>query len=170
MTGKDFWKAFAPVLGLLIVFVIAFFFIYRNELGYGKTPTVEVISGNEIVTDQSEVPVTGVVRNTDTLRVNGKEVSVSGDGGFNTAATVPLGESEVVVVAGKKKQTRITIKVTREEVAKAVLPADVVSGVTSDLSTTGPVESVMGAIGLAAILVSLYVYRRSVRWGSLQGA
>jgi len=169
MSGKDFWTTFAPVLGLLIVFVIAFFAVYRKDISYMPEPTIEIISGNEIVTDQAEVPITGVVHNTSKVTVDGKEVSVAGDGGFNATVPVAIGENSIVVVAGGASGTSSTVKITREEVAKSVSPGGAAAEVTAGgLATSGPAENILGAFGLAAIIISMFVYRRSLGQNTLQ--
>lgn len=167
MNGSDFWKAFAVPLGLLILFVIAILGVYGLSRNFVKPPTVDLISGKEIVTDQTEVPVTGVVHNTSKLKINGKEVPVSDDGGFSAVVPVNVGENTITIAAGNNAQAKTDVKVTREEPAKAITAT---STTADNLTTSGPVETMMGSFGLAAILMSLMVYRRSVRQKSLQKA
>jgi len=169
MTGKDFWTAFAPVLGLLIVFVIAFLAVYKKELIYHVAPTIDMVSSSEIVTDQSEVPITGVVHNTSDLTVNGEPVAVSGDGGFSITVPVNIGENDVTIVAGGESGAKAVVKVTREDVSKSVTPAPTsVTTSGNNLATSGPAENVAGAFGLAALMISIYVYRRSLAQNTLQ--
>lgn len=167
MNGSDFWKAFAVPLGLLVVFVIAIFAVTNLTRNLTKPPVIDLISGNEIVTDQTEVPVTGVLHNSSVMKINGKEVPVNKDGGFSAVVPVSPGENTIEIVAGNKSQVRATVKVTREEVNKGIIASNTVG---SDLSNSGPVETVLGSFGLAAILMSLVVYRRSTRLNSLQKA
>lgn len=166
MSGKDFWTAFAPVCGLLILFVLAFLLIYRRELGITKNPSIELITSNQIVTAQTEVPVTGVVKNTSVLTVAGKNTPISNDGGFTAVVAVQPGENNVEIVAtGKKKvEAKQTISIVREQPQTAVISGNT----SSDLAPSGPMESVLGSFGLAAIAVSLIIYRRSLGQKALQ--
>jgi len=170
MNGSDFWKAFSVPFMLLILFVIAFFSVSKINKSFVKEPTLDIISGSEIVTDQAEVPITGVVHNTSKLTVAGKQIVVSKDGSFSTTVPVTLGENNVEIAAGSTKQAKSNIKITREEVQKSVAATSTTSTGTADLATSGPVETVMGSFGLTAIILSLFVYRRSLRGNSLQKA
>jgi len=169
MNGTDFWKAFAMPLGLMVLFVIAFIAVYGINKDLTKAPTIELVSSDTIVTDQAEVPITGVVKNTSKLVVGGKETSVGTDGAFSAIVPVNLGDNTVVVVAGNKTQAKATVRVTREEVEKAIT-STTTTAVSTDLAPSGPVESLLGSLGMAAILVSLLVYRRSTRGNALQNA
>jgi|GEM_PF-1288934 len=167
MTGSDFWKAFSVPLGLIVLFVIALFGVGTITKNMTKPPTVEVTSGAEVVTDQAEVPITGVLKNTDKLQVAGKDVQPAGDGSFSAVVPVTVGVNTVDVVAGDKTKATTSVKVTREEAQTAVASAGVVSGENgagSDLSSSGPTENVMGSIGLAALVVSLFAYKRSIKF------
>lgn len=169
MSGKDLWKEFAMPLMLMVLFVVALFGVYGLSNTFSKAPTIELISGSDIVTDQADVPITGVVKNTSKLSANGREVSVSADGGFSTVIPVSLGENNVELVAGDKNQAKTNVRIVREEVAKAITATN--TGITSsDLADSGPVETFFGSFGLAALILSLVVYRRSVRGNTLQRA
>lgn len=170
MNGSDFWRTFAVPFVLLVLFVIAIFAVTGMTKRATKAPTVDIISGNEIVTDQTEVPITGVVHDTTELTVGGKEVAVSPDGSFSTTVPVSPGENSVEIAAGSTNPTKTTVKVTREEPQKAVTTAATVDTTNAGLATSGPVETVMGSFGLAAILLSLLIYRRSMRGNPLQKA
>ena len=174
MTGSDFWKVFAPVGGLLILFVVAFFAVYKKDISLitaTNPPTLELVSGSEIETDQSEVPITGIVRNSNKLTIAGKEVTVGTDGGFSTLVPVNLGANNIDIAVGSSGAVKSTVRVTRAEVQKAVASATTVTSPTSaDLTTSGPAETIVGSFGLAAMCVSLYVYRRSVAQNTLQNA
>jgi hypothetical protein len=169
MSGKDFWTAFAPVLGLLILFSLAFFSVYRKEVFYAKSPSIDLISSNQIVTDQVEVPITGIVKNTSTLTVGGKQVPISSDGGFSAVVPVNLGGNQVEIVAvnSKKSETKQNISITREQPQAAVIAT---TNTGTGLTPSGPVESMVGSFGLAAIAVSLIIYRRSLGQKALQKA
>jgi len=169
MNGKDIWKEFATPIMLLILFVIAIFGVFGLSKSMTKKPELSLISGDNIVTDQSEVPITGVVKNTSKLTINDKTVAVGQDGSFSTTVPVNVGENNVSVVAGNTPKVTQSVKVTREEVAKAITATSTeLSG--SNLTTSGPVENVMGSAGLAAIIMSLAIYYKSKRWKPLQKA
>ena len=175
MSSRDIWKEVAVPLFLLVLFVLAFWGVFGVSKTLTKTPVIELISSDQIVTDQSEVPVTGVVRNTKTLRINGQDIPVADDGSFSTMVPVNLGENTLELAAGKEGQTRATVSVTRESVAKAITATNTettapVTATTDNLADSGPVETFLGSIGLAAILVSSIVYRRSVLQNTLQKA
>lgn len=166
MNGSDIWKAFAMPIGLMVLFVVALFSVFGISKNLIKPPVIDIISGNEIVTDQSEVPITGVVHNTSKLLINGKEVHVGQDGGFSAVIPVVLGENKVEIAAGNTGAVKSSVKVTREAPQKAIAGANV----QSNLSASGPVESIMGSFGLAAIIISLVIYGKSVRQNALQNA
>lgn len=167
MSGSDIWKAMAMPMGLLVLFVVALFGVYGITKNLRKPPTIDIISGSEIVTDQAEVPVTGVVHNTGKLKINDKDVTVAADGGFSAVVPVSVGENTISIAAGNNSQAKTTIKVTREVVAKSITATSTTSG---NLTTSGPVETVMGSFGLASLVLSMIVYRRSVRQNALQKA
>jgi len=168
MDGKDFWKEFAIPFGLLILFVIAYFGVYGLSKSYTKPVTIDLISGSEIVTNQSEVPVTGVLHNSKNLVVNGKSVVVGDDGAFSTTVPVNVGVNNVDISSGSAKQT---VKITREDVKPAITAtATSVTPGGTDLTTSGPVETITGSFGLAALIVSAYIYRKSMRQKTLQKA
>jgi hypothetical protein len=168
MNGTDFWKAFAVPLGLMVLFIVAFVAVFNIDKNFTKTPSIELVSGDRIVTDQAEVPVTGVVKETSKLSVNGKEVSVGTDGAFSTIVPVSLGENNVEIVAGNKTQAKTMVKITREEAQKAVAATATTNG--ADLTSSGPLETTMGSFGLTAILLALVIYRRSMHKNALQNA
>lgn len=169
MNGKDIWKEFAAPMALLILFVIAIFGVFGLTKTMTKKPELSLSSGDNIVTDQSEVPVTGVVKNTSKLTVNDTPVAVGQDGSFSTSVPVSIGENNVSVVAGDSPKVTQNVKVTREEVAKATTSASVDAN-GNDLTTSGPAENAMGSVGLAAIVVSLAIYYKSRRQKPLQKA
>ncbi len=169
MGVKDFWKSFAAPLGLMVIFVIAFFGVQGLNKSMSKPPIVTLTSGDNVVTDQAEVPITGKIENTTKLTVNEQEVPVGEDGSFSTKVPVNLGENKISVAAGSVVVVTRDIKVVREEVAKAITATSTeVNTQTSTLSASGPVENVLGSIGFGAIFVSLMVYRKSKRHNPLQ--
>lgn len=176
MTGRDFWKEFAIPCLLLVLFVAALLGVYKLSGGFvAKTPTLEITSGNEIVTDRTEIPVSGKVTNTDVVTVNGEQIAVADDGTFNTNVPVGLGMTTIEVVAGEKSKTVSTnVQVTREEVEVATSSTS--TGVVTDglsstpLATSGPIDNFLGSFGLAAIVMSMVVYGRSLRQNTLQKA
>jgi hypothetical protein len=172
MSGSDFWKAFSTPFFLMVFFVVAFFAVYKITYKVATAPSIDMISSNEIVTDQSEVPVTGVVHNTKKLVVGGKEVAVANDGGFNTTVPVSVGVNTVEIAAGDKTVTKSTVKITREDTQKAVAAAVTTPAKSnsSSLATSGPVETASGSFGLAAIITALWFYRRSILYKTLQKA
>jgi hypothetical protein len=166
MNKVDFWKEFSTPLGLIIVFVIAFWAVFGVTKNFAKPPVIELISGNEIVTDAPEVPITGIIRNTSRLKVSDKEVPVSADGEFSVVVPVNVGKNDIKLVAGDRSITSATVVITREDSEKSIISAS-----TSDnLTPSGPVETLWGSLGLSMILVSLIVFRRSISENSLQKA
>lgn len=158
-------------LGLLILFVLAFWGLYTLTRNVAKTPTIEITSGNEVVTDQTEVPVTGVVKNASKLTVDGEEVSLAEDGSFSAVVPVSVGENNVEIVAGDGTQTKASVRITREEPEPAITATSTTVDTTAagvDLTTSGPAEVALGSVGLAAILVAFSVYYRSLRQNFLQ--
>lgn len=157
---------------LLILFVVAIFGVFGLTKSSTKVPVITLVSGDNIVTDQSEVPVTGIVKNTGKLTVNDKPIVVSQDGSFSTLVPVNLGENKVTIIAGSESKVTQDIKITREEPEKAITATSTTATTAGDsnLTTSGPVENVMGSAGLAAILMSLAIYRKSKRWKPLQKA
>ena len=170
MNGADFWKTFLVPLLLLVLFVVAFLGVNQISKKVTKTPTVEITSGNEIVTDQPEVPISGVVHNTTKLKIANKDVAVAKDGSFSTTVPVEVGTNNVEIIAGSNDVATSVVKVTREEPQKAVAATTTANNNGSDLSTSGPAETAMGSFGLAAISISLMVYWRSKRQNTLQKA
>jgi hypothetical protein len=171
MQGKEIWKALWMPLLLMVAFVLVFFSLSKIYVRSTPAPTLDIISGSEIITSQDEVPITGVVHGSDKVTITGKEVVLSSDGGFSSLVPVKLGENNVEVIAGDKNQTKATIKVTREEETKTVAAKNsTITPAKSDLSTTGPAEAASGSFGLAAIMVSLYIYKKSLRKQVLQRA
>jgi hypothetical protein len=173
MSGADFWKAFSTPFFLMVLFVIAIFGVVKIYSQFTTPPTIEVTSGTDIVTSQTEVPIAGVVKNAVVLRVNGQETPLDKSGNFSTMVPVVVGMNAVELVAGNAVQTRSTVSITREDTQPAVASSDTTATTntsTIDLSNSGPVETGLGSFGLAAIIVSLMVLRRSKRENSLQKA
>jgi hypothetical protein len=167
MDAKDIWKEFAVPFMLLILFVVAIFGVLNLTKNVAKPPVITLSSSDEIVTDQTSVPVSGTVKNTNVLTINNKAVTLNKDGNFNTNIPVNIGENSISIVAGNSTKVTQTVKVTREEVAKAII-ATSTSG--TGLATSGPAENLMGSIGFGAIVVSLLIYRKSKRRNPLQKA
>jgi hypothetical protein len=169
MDRKAIWKEFATPMALLIMFVVAIFGVLGLTKNLTKAPELSLTSGDNIVTDQAEVPITGVVKNTNKLSVNDKVVTMGQDGSFSVLVPVMLGDNVVSVEAGSGTKITRDVKITREEVAKAITAVSTAT-TTASLSPSGPVENVVGSTGLAAVLMSLAIYRKSIRRKPLQKA
>ncbi len=169
MDAKNLGREFAFPIFLLIIFVIALFAVFNLTKNITKPPFITLTSSNDIVTDQTSVPVTGTVKNTSALSVNNQKVTVGKDGSFSTTTPVNIGDNTINVVAGSSTKVTQTVKVMREEIAKAITATNSESG-GSNLTTSGPTENVMGSFGFAAIIVSLVIYRKSKRNNPLQKA
>jgi hypothetical protein len=172
---KNLWQEMLTPILLLIVFVIAIFGVVNLNKSLKNPPKLTISGPTSVSTTAEKLVVSGQVDPKAKLTVNGKVVKADKSGGYSYTTTLKEGAQTVEVIAVRffsEHKEKVTITRTPVETKVAATPAEtpsktVASGAvipastTSDLSDSGPVESVMGAFGLASLLVCFYLYRKS---------
>ncbi len=158
----------------MLLFAAAVFGVVAMYKNLGNPPKVTIKGPTTISTSESEIMVAGKTDPKATVSVAGTKVGLDKSGNFSHKVKLSEKTQEIVVRATKwyaEGNAKITVTrsaaVTTSSSTRNQTPATSnVSTVNAsgDLSVSGPRENFLAAFGVAAIIMSFYFYRRSVKF------
>lgn len=166
--GRKPWQELLILVIILVIFVYAFINVSKLQNRFAASPNL-TSNLNDINTVSSEIiTVSGKTDSGATLTLNGNEIQKDDDGNFSTTVNLSNGENKITLQAKNKSGKVSTIEKTVIKIITqittttkaniAVLPTQN----TDDLTASGPVENA-GILGLAAIILSIFIYSRSTK-------